>query len=241
MNVIEIVVARYNECLSWTNEYPFNQFKYIVYNKGVNEEFEKKHVTKIITLPNVGKCDHTYLYHIVNKYENLANIIVFFPGSLNIQSKKNKAIKLLQNILYYKKACFIGETGSNILKKFYNFKLDNWKTSDITNQKLNNESKLELSPIRPYGKWFVHNFGNIFSTWNCYGGIFSIAKQDILRYKKIKYQKLLEQLSMHSNPEVGHYIERSWAAIFYPLDYTIKITECSIKQNIKLQFTSNKL
>ena len=31
---IEVVVARYNEDLSWTLEEPFNKFQYTVYNKG---------------------------------------------------------------------------------------------------------------------------------------------------------------------------------------------------------------
>jgi len=43
-NKIEIVVARYNEDLSWTNEFPFNKFNYTVYNKGNNDNFEKKYV-----------------------------------------------------------------------------------------------------------------------------------------------------------------------------------------------------
>jgi hypothetical protein len=30
---------------------------------------------------------------------------------------------------------------------------------------------------------------------------------------------------VHSNPESGHYIERSWGAIFFPLNYTAKILE----------------
>jgi len=32
-------------------------------------------------------------------------------------------------------------------------------------------------------------------------------------------------VGLHSNPEVGHYIERSWGAIFYPLIHTVKIKE----------------
>ena len=32
-NNIEIVISRYNEDLLWLNEYPFNQFEYIVYNR----------------------------------------------------------------------------------------------------------------------------------------------------------------------------------------------------------------
>lgn len=42
MENIDIVVSRYNEDLKWMNEYPFNKFQYIVYNKGVNENFCKK-------------------------------------------------------------------------------------------------------------------------------------------------------------------------------------------------------
>ena len=38
---IEIVVARYNEDLKWVTEYPFNQFKYIIYNKGINSKYKK--------------------------------------------------------------------------------------------------------------------------------------------------------------------------------------------------------
>jgi hypothetical protein len=30
----------------------------------------------------------------------------------------------------------------------------------------------------------------------------------------------MKHLETSSNPEVGHYIERSWAAIFYPMNNT---------------------
>ena len=39
---MNIIVSRYNEDLAWTLEFPFNQFNYIVYNKGINDTFEKK-------------------------------------------------------------------------------------------------------------------------------------------------------------------------------------------------------
>ena len=76
-NVI-VIISRYNENLSWLLESPFNQFKYIVYNKGINNNFEKTNVIQIINLPNVGKCDHTYLYHIVENYDNLSNIVCIY-------------------------------------------------------------------------------------------------------------------------------------------------------------------
>ena len=95
---VDIIVSRYNENLNWTLETPFNEFKYIVYNKGGNENFEKKNVKQVINLKNVGRECHTYLYHIVNNYDNLNKILVFFPGSINIDYKKDKANMILQKI-----------------------------------------------------------------------------------------------------------------------------------------------
>jgi hypothetical protein len=31
---------------------------------------------------------------------------------------------------------------------------------------------------------------------------------------------LIKDLETHSNPEVGHYFERGWAAVFYPMEHT---------------------
>ena len=90
---IEIVIARYNEDLSWMNNSPFNEFKYTIYNKGFNNNFEQKYINKVITLPNIGRCDHTFLYHVTENYINLSNITVFFPGSLNMVFKKKKQKK----------------------------------------------------------------------------------------------------------------------------------------------------
>ena len=98
-NNVEIVIARYNEDLFWLNEYPFNQFEYIVYNKGDNQLFNKTNVKKIVNLQNVGRCDHTYLHHICDNYDNLSDIVVFFPGSVDIKEKKIKAICILENII----------------------------------------------------------------------------------------------------------------------------------------------
>jgi len=220
---ISIVISRFNEDLKWTLESPFNKFKYIVYNKGSNDNFEKANVLKIINIENVGKNDHTYLYHIVNNYNNLSDIIVFFPGSINIDYKKQKATQMLNNIMKSKRACFIGYKQSNIKDSFNDFQLDEWKTSDVQNFIENSETKLQLARIRPYGLWYNYFFGNTIAHWSTWYGIFSIDKRDIIFHPITRYQILLETINKHSNPEAGHYIERSWGAIFYPLKYTEKV------------------
>ena len=225
MNKVEIIIARFNEDLNWTQEAPFNLFQYIVYNKGNNDNFNKTNVKQIINIENVGKCDHTYLYHITENYDNLPNIVVFFPGSLNLNYKKDKAKLLLNNIIKSKfsKAYFVGEYHKNIKETFNNFTLDNWKTSDTTNFLLNNESILKKCVIRPYGNWYKYFFGDTQAHWSTGCGIFSIDKRDIIQHPIERYQRLLQTVNTHSNPEAGHYIERSWGAIFYPLKYTNKI------------------
>ena len=79
---------------------------------------------------------------------------------------------------------------------------------------------LDLSLIRPFGKWYKYNFDNIIVNFVCYWGIFSLDKRDIIQHPINRYINLINQLNSSSNPEVGHYIERSWAAIFHPMNYT---------------------
>jgi len=225
MNNIDIVIARYNEDLRWTLEFPFNKYKYIVYNKCDNEYFEKKNVKKIVNLLNVGKCDHTYLNHIITNYNNLSEITVFLPGSLDMHYKKPIAVKLLIEIEKRQKAVFISLKNNDIKKIHYNFKLNNYTTKNINNRIKNPEASLKISSIRPFGLWFDNIFGNIEINCLIYYGIFSIHRNDIIQHPVSRYEYLIKDLSNHSNPEVGHYIERSWCAIFHPIKDTHIIYE----------------
>ena len=224
INKVKIIVSRFHENLNWLQESPFNEFRYIVYNKGDNDEFNKTNVETIINLPNVGKCDHTYLHHIVNNFDNLDDILVFFPGSIDSNSaKKSKAIDILERIKKnnYNSAVFNGDLcKEGLLKKFGNFTLDSWTTSSPQNYNKNSETMIHPANIRPFWKWYLVNFGRIRVNYYTFQGIFSVDKRDILQHPKFRYEKLLNQLAVHSNPEVGHYIERSWGAIFYPMTHT---------------------
>lgn len=226
-NNVKIVIARYNESLNWLTEYPFNKFEYIVYNKGDNENFIKDNVINVINIPNVGRCDHTYLYYIIENYNKLSDITVFLPGSLNIEHKKDKAIKILNYIINYnyKNAYFIGSYVESLQNHFKDFQLDSWKCSSDENYSKNNECELVKCRIRPYFNWYKYFFNNIVSQWFTYSGVFSIDKRDILQHPIERYKHLIHTVNQHSNPEASHYIERSWGAIFFPLLFTIKINE----------------
>ena len=217
---IEIVVSRYNESLSWMDEYPFSLFTYTIYNKGANDDFLKKNNNRVIALDNLGRCDHTYLYHIVSNYDNLKPITIFFPGCLDMSNKKPKAVDLLECLLKEKCAIFPAEVCSNIYDKFKHFTLDHWKSSYNKNHSLYASTFVSPAKLRPYGKWYKFHFGNKHVKYFTINSIFSLDKRDILKFPASRYSYFCNILSSHSHPEVCHYMERSWGALFGPFLYT---------------------
>ena len=184
----------------------------------------------VINLDNVGRCDHTYLYHIINNYDNLTDITIFLPGSGNMGAKLNKIKNLIQFIKKHNSAIFLSnEQYTNVKDDLYNFTLDYWSASHGQNRDINPESKLEISKIRPFGKWYECYFNDIHIHHVSYWGIFSVDKRDILQHSKEYYESLIVQLSNSSNPEVGHYIERSWGAVFYPMNNTLPLYKQILK------------
>ena len=78
----EIVVARYNENLDWLKKIKKSKdLKITVYNKGPDDID-----VPFIRLPNIGRESHTYLYHIINNYDNLADQTIFCQGDSRFHS-----------------------------------------------------------------------------------------------------------------------------------------------------------
>ena len=71
---VEVVLAHYEESLSWTDEFRSSGADFTVYSK---TEDDAKVPAGAIRLPNVGRESHTYLHHIVNRYDDLADWTVF--------------------------------------------------------------------------------------------------------------------------------------------------------------------
>lgn len=217
---VDIIIARYNEDLKWTLDYPFNKFRYIVYNKGNNDNFIKKNIKSVINLNNVGREGHTYLYHIVNNFNNLADINVFLPGSLEIKYKNKKAKRILNRILKYNQAFFITPVCPFINNIFNNYSYSVYNTSSIFNKPTHNNN-VTPAKFRPYNKWYEHHFNkkNNHNLSNL--GIFSIHKNDIIQHPKSRYYNILKELSTSSNPEEGFFLEISIYPLFEPLNNTI--------------------
>lgn len=225
VNSCEIILARYNEDVNWLNKKPYNDYKVICYNKGDND-FKIDKLKKIIQLPNVGRESHSYLYHIIHNYENLANISIFLMGSMTDSiSKKNEKLKLLFENLNSEDSIFICQTYNNVKEDLYDFTLQEYRSTNKNNSLKNNDKILEKAEVYPFGKWFEHYFKDIIIQHVSYNSIFALNKNHILQHPKEYYIKLIKQLENSCNPEVGHYFERSWEAVFYPLDNNTKFIE----------------
>ena len=74
-----LVISCFKEDLNYLNDYPF---KMTLYNKGPNK------VSNSIALPNIGKCDHTYLTFIIDHYSDLPELTLFLPASFYYKSQK---------------------------------------------------------------------------------------------------------------------------------------------------------
>ena len=209
---IEIVVSRYNEDLQWLKNKKFG-YPTTIYNKGDNDIFYKPKGCKVIKLQNIGRESHSYLYHVINNYNNMPTLTIFLPGSADDNRKKEWVNKVMKSVEKKIATTFPVEEHGDIKQKFYNFKLDNWQSTHESNNKANTEKKLFPSLIRPFGKWYEANF-NKNVNYSGYGGIFAVSYNHIKQYDKQYYEKLIKQLEISSNPEVGHYFERAWVAVF---------------------------
>ena len=73
---------------------------------------------------------------------------------------------------------------------------------------------------RPFGKWFEYHFPGVVTSKAVYAGVFAVSKKHIHQHPISYYERFLKQLEGHPNPEVGHYLERSWVALFSPIEDT---------------------
>lgn len=73
----QLVVARYNEDVSWLESVDLPS---VIYNKGRSDLLFARSDIWIRQLYNVGREAHTYLWHILNNWNNLADTTIFTQG-----------------------------------------------------------------------------------------------------------------------------------------------------------------
>jgi hypothetical protein len=225
---IDLVIARYNENLDWLKAYKnYNFNKIYLYNKGTSpirlpDPFHAKAIYE--DLENVGRCDHTYIHHIIKNYDRLGDVSFFIKGSTicpdrGAQREPEKFDAIIEKIFETGDSYFIGKDyEQNIGELMGNFTMSYYMAH--CKQNVNSSTKVELFPAnpRPFSEWYKKHFpGLTKETRGSFAGIFAVSKPHIQQRKKEDYMPILQDLAAHSNPEAGHFMERAWLALFYPI------------------------
>jgi hypothetical protein len=213
---LDIVVAHYNEDLSWLE--PFAS-KAIVYSKGAPPECPN--FARVITLDNIGRESHTFLYHLVHSYDDLADITMFVQGdvyNLNNDVLPHTALSVPEMIYKSLNTSPVGVTSFGPLKKpFYDWSGLLWAEPGEIQWLRRLGSTMVPARMSPAKFWeFIHGEGHPPGVqWHA-GGLFAVRAENVRRRPRDFYHKIFKYFEEPGfcSIEEGHYMERMWFAIF---------------------------
>ncbi|NBS67523.1 DUF3431 domain-containing protein [bacterium] len=199
---LSIVVARYDEDIRWIEDLPSNILEHvIIYNKGDPIKIPDLNV---ITICNVGRESHTYLTYIIDNYDHLPEHVIFIQAN-PFQHVHRPPIANMEEWI---------QSWSNV-----EISTNYEPTCDPYTFRIREYNGQIQSPAPTcFGKWFETYINRKYPDnrdmkWY-FGACFGVSRERIHLRSKVYYQRLLDQVSLHKSPEVGHYLERSWYYIF---------------------------
>lgn len=177
-NEKEIVIAHYNEDLEWIERIPLD-IHITIYSKGADK-------TGII-LPNIGREAHTYISHIIERYDSLSDVTVFCQGNPFPHCKD--FLQQLRNLppVDYKPL-------GDIVLKSDPYGLPHHAGLEVE------KASIELTGIRQNYYTFKP------------GAQFMVTKNRILTKPKRYYEKILSYII--NNPKSPWELERLWDLVF---------------------------
>ncbi|KAI9696602.1 MAG: hypothetical protein M1836_005621 [Candelina mexicana] len=212
---VEVVVAHYNEDLSWLKE---ELGSCTIYSKGGKENVPPQ---PHIILPNIGREGHTYLHHIIERYSSLADITIFLQGRIDDHITLTPS-----EIMDAARGTKDGQVTTFPFRELELF--DHW-------------DGIPWDEYPCWKKWFgcasatrtpAKHWQRIFpgtkvpmSVAYQPGALFAVRRSTIQQHPLSLYKFLLEEFfsgdMAHINPETGHFMERFWLAIWNPSEYAI--------------------
>ena len=188
--MIQIVVARYHECVHWTKKFD----NVVIYNKGVplaHQEYNEIRLPK-----NVGREGHTYYVYICQNYEDLPDHVIFLQGYPADHSPhfEENIRKYIANPTDFE---FISETIEHTTIE--NECKRHWQCENIN---VNYEKifgvKCDITSEIVFG----------------HGAHFAVSKQAILRRPREFYENIVRMLDDEENPLEGYDVERLHKYVF---------------------------
>ena len=223
------IITRYNETIDWIEYIQSKVDIFYIYNKGENDVLFKNPVPpelsqkmKIEKLPNIGRIDHTIVYHILKNWDNLEETLISLPGSILMCYAKGSYLTGINKRIEIYKERYRGFYSPRFSKvsSHFNYSIDNYQAEGHCNRNNNPFIKSEYPDFQTWKKALIDERPMRYVGMR---GMFIVHRDNIKHVKKKIYENLLESLSVGDNIENGHFAERIWAHIFrqYSFD-TIK-------------------
>jgi hypothetical protein len=194
VNNITIVVARYKEDITWTEQFPSTNVNVIIYNKGYESDTKYNE----ILLENVGREGHTFYKYIYDNYHQLEDYTIFLQGHPFDHSPN--IIELIHTYIN------INDPDLHI-----DFEL---LSSNIVGCNLSGCSYHPYLPlVSVYEQLFNERKSEMPFTFGM-GGQFIVSKLQILKHPRDFYLKIVEMLQHDINPIEGYVMERFHSLVF---------------------------
>jgi hypothetical protein len=203
MNNYTIVLARYNEDISWCNGFK-NVF---VYNKGPSLATEHE----VRDIDNLGHEAQTYLTYIIEHYNSLPEVVCFFQAIPHIENFTKTNLK---------------ESERGIIEYFVNLKSYSSENYEIKpfGFCLSPDYRIYYYPVgQPLDLhetngyiWFrtyINKYVDINNLKIYFGANFSVRKEAILSRPISFYVKQLTKFK-NNHCELAHFFERAWYYVF---------------------------
>ena len=178
-------------------------------------------------LPNVGREQHTYLHHVVDRYDDLANYTLFTPDDLCGAERNNsggppRRRQFIHDLLALARpslpsagvacigtpfalchGCSKGRKSPPPLQVERSFAIERHQGRPLT-----------LAEPRPLYAWSTHHLGGFDGARpTCWAGTF-MASRAALRARPREGYATLRHLVTHAEPEAIHYLERLAAVVY---------------------------
>jgi len=212
-----IVVAHYNEDLSWLTEVKdIPGTRIFVYSKA---PADKLPVLPALTaspnihfqrLPNVGREAHTYLHHIITHYDSIASGI----ASEDLTN---------EDLLFTQGNPFDHRSRAEFF--------DNYVKNNNNTRTYPPSDRCAIHRCwKPYLKNVKDSGGGIGGWWAkvfppeepfprtlkiIWFAIFRVKSEHILRRPLAFYERAIKTVNHHIDPEEGHFFERAWGNLFF--------------------------
>ena len=155
---------------------------------------------RCIPLANVGREQGTFVRYVLDHYDCLPDTVYFVPTPLDKHDRLRRFLALLES----------GKTGC-----------EDWTLSCVDDFSIGFHDGRDLvpAPVRPFRAWY-EAFVGPWVPWDpdgpgpAYNGVMRTSRARILARPRAMYESLASQLAVHSDVEVGHYMERAMGAVF---------------------------